>query len=230
MATPGDFGVKGSPPSHPELLDWLAAEFLASGGSTKHIHRLIVLSAAYRRASTHHPANVAADAENVSLWRWQPRRLEAEVLRDAMLRVSGELDTHMGGPGDVDESASRRRGLYLFQKRDHPAMLLGLFDGPSASAESCPRRAVSTVPLQALYLLNHRFARGRSHALAQRLRQSSANRDAQVVAAFRQALGRAPDEVERQACRRFLARHGEPGALEALCQALLNTNEFAYLE
>src|SRR5262249_52828155 len=157
-------------------------------------------------------------------WRWQPRRLEAEVVRDAMLSVAGELDTHGGGPGDTDEATSQRRGLYLFQKRDHPTMLQGLFDGPSASAESCPRRGVSTVPLQALYLLNNRFARDRASALAERVRrQAGADRDGQIAAVFRLALGRAPDAIEGQACRRFFARHGEPGALEAFCQAVLNT-------
>jgi hypothetical protein len=231
VATAGDVGVKGSPPSHPELLDWLAAEFLTSGGSSKHIHRLIVRSNAYRLASTPHPGNAAVDADNVYLWRWQPRRLEAEVVRDAMLSVAGELDTSVGGPGEVDETASRRRGLYLLQKRDHPAMVLGLFDGPSASAESCPRRGVSTVPLQALYLLNNRFARDRARALAGLVRaRAGADRDEQVAAAFRLALGRAPDAVERQACHRFFARHGADGALEALCQAVLNTSEFVYLE
>jgi hypothetical protein len=231
VATASDFGVRGKPPSHPELLDWLASEFLASGGSTKHLHRLIVRSAAYRLASTGQAGNVERDPHNVSLWRWQPRRLEAEVVRDAMLRVAGELETRLGGPGDADEAASRRRGLYLFQKRDHPPMLQGLFDGPSASAESCPLRAVSTVPLQALYLLNNRFACERAVALARRVRQRSGDdRDGQVRAAFWLALGRAPGAAEQQACRTFFERHGDAGALEAMCQALMNTNEFVYVE
>jgi hypothetical protein len=230
VATASDFGVKGAAPSHPELLDWLAAEFLDSGGSTKHIHRLIVRSAAYRLASNHDAASAARDPDNVYLWRWQPRRLEAEVIRDSLLCVAGELEERLGGPGDADETASRRRGLYLFQKRDHPAMLPGLFDGPSASAESCPRRSVSTVPLQALYLLNNRFARARARALAELIRKRGEDRDGQIAGVFRLALGRAPDLAERQACRRFFARHGEEGALEALCQAVLNTNEFVYLE
>jgi hypothetical protein len=230
VATSSDFGVKGTPPSHPELLDYLASEFLA-GGSTKHLHRLIVTSAAYRLASTPHAANAERDPDNVYLWRWQPRRLEAEVIRDVLLCVAGELDSRMGGPGKPDETPSKRRGLYLLQKRDHPAMLPGLFDGPSASAESCPRRGVSTVPLQALYLLNNRFARDRAHAFARRVQQQAGDhRDRQIATVFRLALGRAPSSAERQSCERFFARHGEEGALEALCQAVLNTNEFVYLE
>jgi hypothetical protein len=120
--------------------------------------------------------------------------------------------------------------LYLFQKRDHPTMLPGLFDGPAASAESCPLRSVSTVPLQALYLLNNSFSRDRACALAERVRRRAGDRDAQVAAVFRLALGRAPSAAQRQACRRFFTRHGAAGALEALCQAVMNTSEFVYLE
>jgi hypothetical protein len=230
VATPGDFGLKGAAPSHPELLDWLAAEFTSSGGSTKHLHRLIVRSEAYRLDSAPEASSAAVDPDNAYLWRWKPRRLEAEAIRDALLAASGDLDRRMAGPGDRDEASSLRRGVYLFGNRDHPAMVLGLFDGPSASAESCPRRGVSTAPLQALYLLNNRFARDRAEGLAARVRAAGGgDRERQVEVAFRLALCRPPDGAERQACRRFFGRHGE-GALAALCQALLNTNEFLYLE
>jgi hypothetical protein len=227
VATPGDFGVKGSPASHPQLLDWLAAEFIATG-RTKRLHRLIVTSRAYRLDSTPDADNAAVDPENVHLWRWSPRRLEAEAIRDRLLAVSGDLDARLGGP--PQEESSGRRGLYLWQKRDHPAMVNGLFDGPAALAESCPRRGVSTVPLQSLYLLNNRFVRDRGASLAARVKSKAGDdRGRQIRVTFRLALGREPDGDERRSCERFFARHGE-GALAAFCQAVLNLNEFAYLE
>ncbi len=232
VATPSDFGVKGARPSHPELLDWLASEFVRSGGSTKHLHRLIVTSRAYRLASTPSAENSAIDAENALVWRWRPRRLEAEAVRDSLLAVSGDLDRRPGGRGDEDEIKSGRRGLYLFQRRDKPPALQGLFDGPVASAESCPRRQTSTVPLSALFLLNNEFSVARAKGLARRVAErAGADRERQVGEAYRLVLGRLPDEEERAAVRRlFAAVKGEGRALEALCQAMLNLNEFLYLE
>src|SRR5262249_23706770 len=145
--------------------------------------RLIVRSMAYRLDSAHDADNAAIDPDNVYLWRWSPRRLESEAIRDSLLAVSGDLDWSVSGPGD-DESTSRRRGVYLFQKRDFPAMVNGLFDGPSASAESCPRRGVSTVPLQALYLLNNRFVRERSASLAARVKAKATDVEQQIGVTF----------------------------------------------
>ena len=156
-----------------------------------------------------------------------------------MLAVSGELDRTVGGPSAAGEDRSLRRTLYLFQKRERPPSVQGLFDGPSAAAESCPRRAVSTVPLQALYLLNNDFAVQRARAFARRVHdRAGVDRQRQVDLAFVLALGRAPDEVERQAARDFFLTHaqdtaafGEPSSgLVHFCQALLNVNEFVYLE
>ncbi len=230
VATPSDFGLKGSPPSHPELLDWLACELIDSGWSTKHLHRLIVTSAAYRRASRPQPENEKADPDNLLLWRWLPRRLEAEAIRDAMLTVAGDLDRRAGGASD-EENASRRRTLYLVQKRERPPAVQARFDGPSASTESCPCRHTSTVPLQALYLLNNDFALARAQALAQRARERADRHAERMQAAFLLALGRAPDEVERKAFRRFLEAVPDPAqSLVLFSQALLNLNEFVYLE
>jgi hypothetical protein len=230
VRTPNDFGVKGAPPTHPELLDWLAAEFLRAGGSTKHLHRLIVRSHAYRQASTMSALNARLDPDNALWWRWSPRRLEAETVRDAMLAVSGELDRARGGPSDKDELKSRRRGLYLFQNRDRPPDLQGLFDGPSAAAESCPQRAVSTTPLHALFLLNNEFPVARARAFARRVvARAGADRDRQVREAFLLALNRAPDDVERAAVKRFFAATPSAG-LEHLCHVLLNMNELLFLE
>ncbi len=239
VATPSDFGVKGAPPTHPELLDWLAGELLRGGGSAKHLHRLIVCSRSYRQSSAPHSGNGRIDPENKLLWHWTPRRLEAEAVRDAMLAVSGELDRRVGGPSAIDDGKSVRRTLYLFQKRERPPEVQGLFDGPSAAAESCPKRAVSTVPLQALYLLNSDFVFRRGRAFARRvLAQAGPDRGRQVEAAFRLALGRPPDAGDRADAEAFFrARAGEaadagepPRALVDFCQALLNVNEFVYLE
>jgi hypothetical protein len=239
VETSSDFGVKGTPPTHPELLDWLAAEFMRSGWSTRHLHRLIVCSSTYRQSSANNEANAKVDPDNTAWWHWQPRRLEAEAIRDSMLAVSGELRRQAGGPSEPADGKSLRRSLYLLQKRENPPPLAGLFDLPAAAAESCARRYVSTVPLQALYLLNNEFATGRGKAFAGRaFAQAGKDQERQVESAFLLALGRGPDEVEREAARRFFEAHtadsagvgGTPPALVDFCQALLNLNEFVYLE
>jgi hypothetical protein len=236
VATPSDFGVKGAAPSHPELLDWLASEFLRSGGSTKRLHRLIVLSSVYRQSSMVSPAARSIDPENRYLRSWQPRRLEAEAIRDAWLAVSGELDRAVGGPSNPTDDTSLRRSLYLFQKREVPPPHQALFDGPGGMTESCGRRLVTTVPLQPLFLLNSRFSTDRARAFAGRVhRLAGADRDRQIDGAFQLALSRLPDATERSLATRFLdsadtTSHGPSARLVAFCQAVLNTNEFAYIE
>jgi hypothetical protein len=232
VATPSDFGTHGAAPSHPELLDWLASELIRSGWSTRHIHRLIVTSAAYRQAATGRKENAKLDPDNRLCWHWTPRRLEVEAIRDSMLAVSGELDRRMSGPSDADEGASVRRTLYLFQKRQKTPEVQTLFDGPGAATESCPRRDASTVPLQALYLLNNDFAVKRAAALAVKVRATAGDdRGTQIVAAFRRVLGRNPEEDERKLTERFFAAvDDDEAALAQFCQSLLNLNEFVYLE
>ncbi|HXX94354.1 MAG TPA: PSD1 and planctomycete cytochrome C domain-containing protein, partial [Planctomycetota bacterium] len=136
VETPGDFGLRGARPTHPELLDWLAAEFVAKGWSVKDLHRGIVRSAAYRRSAAPVATSARMDPENRLLWRWSPRRLEAEAIRDAILAASGELDRSMGGPGTADEGKATRRTIYLLQKRHGLPEVEELFDAPSAG-ESC---------------------------------------------------------------------------------------------
>ncbi len=226
VATANDFGVKGARPTHPELLDWLASELLRTG-STKHVHRLIVLSNTYRQASTGDPASAKRDADNHYLWRWTPRRLEAEAIRDSWLAVSGELDRNLGGPSMSDDKGDRR-ALYLLQKRDVPPYQQGLFDGPIAMTESCAKRQTTMVALQPLYLLNSSFSVERAKALAARVSKSAgADRDKQIAATYRLALGRAPEADELALGRRFL---GRSGSLAAYCQAIMNLNEFVYIE
>jgi hypothetical protein len=230
VATASDFGVKGARPTHPELLDWLASELLRTG-STKHLHRLIVLSNTYAQASTGNAPNAKTDPDNHYLWRWQPRRLEAEAIRDAYLAVAGELDRRVGGPSVPANDKSLRRGLYLLQKREAPPPLQALFDGPIAMTESCARRQVTTVALQPLYLLNSEFSVQRAEALARRVeRLAGGDRAKQIAAAYRLALGRQPDAKERALAERFFERAASSNALAHYCQVILNLNEFVYLE
>ena len=231
VATTSDFGVKGAPPTHPELLDWLAAELLRTG-STKHIHRLILSSNGYRQASANDPANAKRDPDNRYLWRWSPRRLEAEALRDSWLAVAGDLDRAIGGPSSADDKTTRR-SLYLLQKRDLPAYHQRLFDGLIAMTESCVKRETTTVALQPLYLLNSEFALARAKSLADRIAKSVGDdRAKQITAVYRTTLGREPDERERTLGLRFFERlASQPdNALTQYCQAILNLNEFAYIE
>jgi hypothetical protein len=230
--TGGDFGLRGSPPSHPELLDWLAAELMEKGWSTKHIHRLIVTSATYRQASRGDSTAVARDPDNRHLTRWKPRRLEAEGVRDALLAVSGELDRTVGGKPDADETKSLRRGLYLLQKRQKPPMVQLLFDGPTGATESCPGRVESETPLATLFLLNNPFVLDRAKGFAARVRKLAGDDSRkQADAAFRLALGRLPDEKERKAVAEFFEKaDGEGDRLVHLCHALFLANEFTTLE
>lgn len=239
VATPADFGKKGAPPTHPELLDWLASEFIEKGWSTKHIHKLIVTSQTYRQSSKQNAENVEIDPDNDLLWHWKPRRLEAEVIRDNMLAVSGELNRAVGGPSVPDDSNSLRRTIYLLQKRDVPTRIAKLFDGPGAALESCSVRNVSTVPLQGLYLLNNEFCEKRSQALAKIvMTRAGTNQQKQIEEVFQITLGRLPDMNARKLALKFFTSYpntseqgnSPPQALVHFCQALMNVNEFVYLQ
>ena len=235
VATPGDFGVKGARPTHLGLLDWLAAELMENGWSTKHVHRLIVNSATYRQSSRGRAPGGKVDPENRFFRRWRPRRLEAETIRDSALAVAGELDRRAGGAFVPQDQAagSVRRSLYLMQKRDSFPAFQTMFDGPLAN-ESCARRNVSTVALQPLFMLNNPFMVKRARALAGRVTERTAgDLCAQVGQAFELALGRPPGTDEREAGEAFLREAPAGGARARLvhfCHALLNVNEFVYIE
>jgi hypothetical protein len=232
VATPGDFGTRGEAPTHPELLDWLASELLEGGWSTKRLHRLIVNSATYRQSSRPRSAEAARDPENRFLWRFEPRRLEAEAIRDSVLAAGGELDLRVGGSYVQPDRAeqSLRRSLYLMQKRDAFPGFQAMFDAPGA-LESCASRHVSTVSLQPLLLLNSAFMVERSRGFAARvLREGGDCREAQVGRAYEIALGRRPDAAELEAGADFLARGDASSRLAQFCQVLLNLNEFVYVE
>jgi hypothetical protein len=209
-----DFGLNGRPPTHPALLDWLAVELVDRGWSMKAMHRLIVTSHAYRMQSSGGGAsdpNHAADPANRYLWRMNPRRLEAELVRDNLLRVSGQLDPTLGGP-ELDpmlDQTSRRRGLYFRHSKEKQATFLRVFD--SANPMACYRRAESVVPQQALALANSPLSFAQSRVLAAALSRrvgAEVGPDSDrafVVAAFEQVLGRPPGAEELEECLRFIA-------------------------
>ena len=239
--TPSDFGRTGSRPSHSGLLDWLAREFIANGGSCKHLHRLIVLSSTYRQSSSHRKEAAALDADARLLWRYPARRLDSEPIRDAMLTVSGELNRQRGGRGfdlfdqrgglsgfkpvESFSAEGLRRMIYAHKVRREPESVFGAFDCPDAG-QSTSRRRESTTPIQALNLWNSRFTLERSSALARRVRQEAGARPQnQVQRAFLLALSRPATPAEEHEALEAL--RGQD--LEVLCRALLNSNEFLFI-
>lgn len=286
--TPGDFGLMGDSPTHPELLDWLATELVARGWSMKQMHRLLVTSAAYQQASRAESPewsedqsrearvrlrrSLAADPDNHWLSRTNRRRLEGEAIRDAMLAAAGRLSSSRGGPGVMaplpaevqgallagqwktspNEEEHLRRSIYLFVRRNLRYPLFEAFDRPDMQA-SCPRRGVSTTAPQALVLMNSDLAVSAAQALAERVTdQAETDELAQIRLIYHCALGRDPATYETEAARRFLQsqaagsdaanRHlppnstpdkGDPRANAALvdfCRAMLNLNEFVYVD
>jgi mono/diheme cytochrome c family protein len=247
VRTPSNFGKLGEPPTHPELLDWLATEFMNGGWSVKRMHRLMMTSQAYQMASDDVAADVAIDPENRLLWRMPRARLEAEIIRDQMLAVAGNLDGALGGPcvyphidpklfqsstkrtwpGKPDDDPSTwRRSLYVYSKRSIRYPLFETFDQPNL-INSCDRRNSSTIAPQALLLMNNSFVLTEAKYFAERLRRESGDdARAQAQKAYRLALGRAPTAFELAKTVEFI-RSG-PDGLAGFCHALFNLNEFVY--
>jgi hypothetical protein len=230
VATPSDFGLRSDPPTHPELLDWLATAFVADGWSLKRLHRRIVLSAVYRQAGADRSEARALDPENALLWRANRRRLDFESLRDALLSASDRLDGRIGGPSfpDVAAPSSTRRALYASIDRLNLPGVFRTFDFPDPNATS-PRRDLTTVPPQALFLMNHPFLVEAAKGMAARI-DRSAPWPRPVQQAYRFAFGRepAPDEIDLAA--RFLGSAADDRAWQRFAQALLMTNEFATID
>ncbi|MCE9611842.1 MAG: DUF1553 domain-containing protein [Chthoniobacter sp.] len=234
VSTPNDFGASGARPTHPELLDWLAGKFIASGWSVKALHRLIVTSAAYRQSSAANEKAATTDADNTLLWRFPPRRLEAEAVRDAMLAASGQLDLTMGGPsfrgasyasGGKDGPDSNRRTVYRMNVNSGKDPLLDAFDCPDPAVKT-PRRGVTITPLQALELMNNAFVQRQAKGLAERaLNASGGDPHAAIQTAYRLALGRPPTAEETQLAKTAAQERGLP----SVCWALLNSTEFVYV-
>ncbi|MDX2154659.1 MAG: DUF1553 domain-containing protein [Bryobacteraceae bacterium] len=252
VGTPNDYGLLGSKPTNPALLDWLAAEFVEGGWSAKSLDRLILTSSAYRQSAVLDPAKAKIDPDNRLYWRANRKRLEAEHLRDSVLAAAGTLNLKMGGkpvrvpiekeiydiiftedepdnlwPLSPDTSEYNRRSLYLLNKRTVRLPMLANFDQPDAMT-SCPTRPVSTHALQALTLFNSEFMARQSEAFAARVSAACAGkgRDCRIRSAYRMALAREPLPAELQMARGFLSRSG---ALADFALALLNRNEFVYV-
>ena len=244
--SPNDFGRMGQPPSHPELLDWLALEFRAGGGSIKSLHRTIMTSETYRQRSDT-PAGAAAstDSENVLLWRMNRRKLEAEVMRDSLIAVAGKLDLTMGGPGfqdfvierpehsphyqyhlaDADNPAFHRRAIYRFIVRSKPQPWLTTLDcaDPSMAVD---KRNTSVSPLQALVQMNNQLVLVMSRHFAGRLDQAGASLEERINLAYRIVFQREAGAEERAA----LAAHAERHGLVSACRVILNLNEFNFAD
>ena len=257
VATPSDFGRNGKRPTHPELLDWLAREFVKGGYSLKKMHRLMMTSKAYRRSSVSDAGALAKDPENKLLWRMNRRRLEGEAIRDTILSVSGRLNPTMGGPGiyarlpkgvnvefpnndkelswgAVTEDDNLRRSIYLFQRRSLTFPLMEVFDGAPMN-QSCAARPQTTVAPQALALFNGEFAREAAAHFAVRLhKEVGGNTTKQIERAFQLAFTRPPSKFERGTALNFLHEQtttrsaDTAAALADFCHVLLNSNELIY--
>jgi hypothetical protein len=242
--TPNDFGRMGSLPSHPQLLDWLAAEFFAQGESLKELHKLIVTSSAYRQSSDDDPTCAKIDAANRYLWRQNRRRLDAEAIHDSVLAVSGKLDLAMGGPSvrqfafkddhspiydyagfDVDDPAACRRSVYRFIVRSVPDPLMECLDCADPSLLT-PRRNTTLTVLQSLAMLNNALFVRQAEHFAQRVRQMADEPREQITAAYRLALSRPPRDDELQLLVDYAAQYG----LASACRLILNSNEFAFVD
>jgi hypothetical protein len=260
VGTPGDFGALGERPSHPELLDWLADEFMRNGWRLKPIHRMILTSSAYRQSSKREPRGEAVDPENRLLWRMNIHRLEAESIRDSMLAVSGSLNLRMFGPpvpvmsdevGQIvvglenrdDEGKYRaptslngeefRRSLYVQVRRSKLLSMLECFDIP-VMEPNCEARSFSTVAPQALLLMNNTFVLAQSEQFAKRVRREAGeDAAAQVEVAWKLAFSRPPTPREAKDGAAFLSKMSSDkkgAALTRFCQALLSSNEFLYVD
>ncbi|HIE98469.1 MAG TPA: DUF1553 domain-containing protein, partial [Fuerstia sp.] len=241
VETPSDFGIMGQAPSHPELLDWLASELVRSGWSLKHIQRLILTSNAWQQSSVPQADAVRIDAATRLLWRFPPRRLEAEAIRDSIVAVSGALNPKMGGPGfsgfEVEMENVRhffpkvdygpddfRRMVYMTKIRQERESVFGAFDCPDAS-QVISKRSRSTTPLQALNLLNSTFVVQQSETLSKRLKKQNDSLAEQVQLAYLLCFGRNADIDEASDAARFAKEFG----LVSLCRGLLNSNEFLFI-
>ncbi len=233
VATPNDFGAQGARPTHPELLDYLAGELIRGGWKLKPLHRLIMLSAAYAQGGEANAANQQRDPDNKLWWQRPARRLEAEAIRDALLTVGGNLDARIFGPS---ESAveSPRRSIYLRVKRSELIPFLTLFDAPDAT-HALGERGSTTLPTQALTMLNSPFVRDIAARLAKRAMPAGATSDAALDAAFQIALTRLPTDAERTKFGAYFSRQktllgSDEKAFAETCVVLLATNEFVYVD
>jgi len=236
VGTPSNFGSLGDRPTHPELLDWLAVRFMENGWSVKKLHREIMLSSAYQLSCDTNDKNFTSDGDNRWLWRMSRRRLDVESWRDAMLAVSGKLDTKTGGPTTNMAAADNvRRTVYVKISRHDLNYVLRLFDFPDANITS-ERRVETTVPQQQLYVLNSPFVIETAKAFAARLQKEASSDTERIQRAFSLAYGRPATAEESQLFEAFLqGTDADPSAnrltrWERLAQVLIGSNEFMYVD
>jgi hypothetical protein len=257
VQTPNDFGTRGKAPTHPELLDYLAAKFIESGWSVKAMHKVIMLSHAYQMSSEANERFAQLDPNNDWLWRFSPRRLDAEEVRDAMLAVAGNLDCAPAGrqpfpPEDewkftqhtpfVAVYESKHRSVYLMQQRIKKNPFLELFDGADTNATT-GERPVSTTPLQALFMMNDPFAHDEAAKFAERVAKSSGGEARRIEFAYRLAFGRSASREEvregeeyLEQCAAELSKASVPAekqpsaVLASYCRVLLSSNEFLFID
>jgi mono/diheme cytochrome c family protein len=240
VPTMNDFGKQGKPPSHPELLDYLASDLIANGWKLKRLHKLMMLSSAYQQSTASRDDGLKLDPQNELLWRHAPRRLEAEVIRDSLLAVSGQLDETLYGPGTLDES-HKRRSIYFMIKRSKLIPMMQLFDQPEPLV-SVGNRPSTTIAPQALAFMNSPHVRGYAQSFAAKLMPATKKSLAEsVTMGYQMAVGRAPDETELHDAVVFLESQTasyeaekkaspEQLALADFCQVLFGLNEFVYVE
>jgi hypothetical protein len=257
VGTPSNFGMRGEPPTHPELLDWLTRQFIDSGWSIKAVHRLIVTSNTYQLASSQNARNAVIDPANARYWRFDRRRLDAESIRDAMLAVGGNLDIRKPGQQPFppitawgwtqhhpfkDQYATNERSVYLMTQRLQRHPYLALFDGPDTNVTT-DLRGSSTVPLQALYLMNNGFVREQALGLGRRLNAERSDDTARILLAYELAFGRTPAPEEIAQARHYLVlykqaalggdslKQGKPlDPWASLAHVLLCANEFVFVD
>jgi len=243
VRTADDFGSQGTPPTHPELLDWLATTFVEEGWSVKDLHRRIMLSTVYRQGSSESPAQMAADPSNKLLWRKAPMRLDAEAIRDSILSVSGRLDREMFGRYeplkqasdgqwiiDPEKGNNRRRSLYITNRRSGTHGFLLTFDAPPMDNGNMPRRFRAALPTQSLAMMNNTFVLESATALANRVLSEGADFEGRVRRAFELTYGRSPEPGQVELAHGLLEAAGdENAAWRTFCQALLASNEFLYV-
>ncbi|MEX2264226.1 MAG: PSD1 and planctomycete cytochrome C domain-containing protein [Bryobacteraceae bacterium] len=226
VRTPSNFGQLGERPTHPELLDYLAARFMEHNWSIKAMHREIMLSATYALSASAADKNLAEDAENRLLWRANRKRLDVESMRDALLAVSGLLDTAVGGPAEKLTDDNRRRTVYGFVSRRRLDPLLLLFDFPNPNNTS-ERRIPTDVPLQKLFFMNSGLMSRAAEAFSDRLTAETTDDAARIALAYRMLYGRAPSVTETQLGLEYLKEGGD--AWKTYAQVLLSSNEFGFV-